>query len=163
MEVTKATGAYSYTLANAQANVQALAEGQAVSDVFTYTNSDNHSATSSSTLTVTVTGTNVAPVAVADVASVKEDTNTVPQPNPVSGNLLSNDTDVDTNDTHSVSAVTGGTDNGTTITLNSTHLNPIHTRTTYAYSYTLDNAQANVQALAEGQTASDAITYTNYT
>src|SRR5437868_3886297 len=159
--VTKATGAYSYTLANAQANVQALAEGQAVSDVFTYTNSDNHSATSSDLLTVTVTGTNDAPVAVADVASVKEDTNTVPQPNPVSGNLLSNDTDVDTNDTHSVSALTGGTDNGTTITVAGTYGTLVVTKATGAYSYTLANAQTNVQALAEGQQVTDIFTYTN--
>ena len=81
--VTKATGAYTYTLANGQANVQALAEGQPVTDVFTYTNSDNHGGLSSSTLTVTVTGTNDTPVAVADAAAVKEDT----LPNPVSGNL----------------------------------------------------------------------------
>src|SRR5256886_7191615 len=98
--VTKATGTYTYTLANGQANVQALAEGQQVTDVFTYTNSDNSGGSSSSTLTVTVTGTNVAPVAVVDLAAVKEDT----PPNPVSGNLLANDTDVDITDTHTVSA-----------------------------------------------------------
>ena len=62
--------------------------------------------------TVTVTGTNDASVAVADVVAVKEDT----PPNPVSGNLLANDTDLDSTDTHTVSAVTGGSDNGTTIT-----------------------------------------------
>src|SRR5437764_1069068 len=161
MEVTKATGAYSYTLANAQANVQALAEGQAVSDVFTYTNSDNHSATSSSTLTVTVTGTNVAPVAVADVASVKEDTNTVPQPNPVSGNLLSNDTDVDTNETHKVTPLNASHHNSTTITVAGTYGTLVVTKATGAYSYTLANAQNNVQALAEGQQVSDIFTYTN--
>src|SRR5439155_26621289 len=47
---------------------------------------------------------NHAPVALADVASVKEDTNTQ-----AIGNVLANDTDVDTTDTHSVTAVTGGT------------------------------------------------------
>src|SRR5207244_3394505 len=100
-------GSYTYTLANAQANVQALAEGQAVTDVFSYTNADNNGATSTANLTITVTGTNDAPVAVADAAAVKEDTNTLAQPNPVSGNVLTNDTDVDTNDTHSVTAVNG--------------------------------------------------------
>src|SRR2546422_5717953 len=95
--VTKATGTYTYTLANGQ---EALAEGQQVTDVFTYTNSDNSGGSSSSTLTVTVTGTENAPGAVADLAAVKEDT----PPNPVSGNLLANDTDVDITDTHTVSA-----------------------------------------------------------
>src|SRR5262249_51516095 len=82
--VTKATGAYSYTLANGQANVQTLPEGNPVTDDFTYTNSDNHGGSSSSTLTVTVTGTNDQTVAVAYVAGVKE----LFPPNPVSGNLL---------------------------------------------------------------------------
>src|SRR5439155_180161 len=148
-------------LTNAQANVQALAEGQTVSDVFTYTNSDNHSATSSSPMTEPQTGTNDAPSPLPDVASVKEDTNTVPQPNPVSGNLLSNDTDVDTNDTHRVPAVTGGTDNGTTITVTGTYA-PRFTPLPYTTLFrSLTNAQANVQALAEGQTVSDVFTYTN--
>src|SRR6266566_8839974 len=62
--VTKAVGAYTYTLANGQANVQALAQGQQVTDVFTYTNS-NGGLTSSSTLTVTVTGVNDAPTIAA--------------------------------------------------------------------------------------------------
>src|SRR5262249_42513514 len=73
--VTKATGAYTYTLANGQANVQALAEGQRVTDVFTYTNSDNHGGSSSSTLTVTVTGTDDAP-ALSVVAAGTKYTNT---------------------------------------------------------------------------------------
>ena len=155
--VTKATGAYTYTLANGQANVQALADGQQVTDVFTYTNSDNHGGVSSSTLTVTVTGTNDAPVAVADVAAVKEDT----PPNPVSGNLLANDPDVDSNDTHTVSAVTGGSDNGTTITTVGTYGTLVITKATGAYTYTLANGQANVQALVDGQQVTDAFTYTN--
>jgi VCBS repeat-containing protein len=60
--LTKATGAYTYTLANGQANVQALAAGQTVTDSFTYTVSDGHGGTMSTNLTVTVFGTNDAPV-----------------------------------------------------------------------------------------------------
>src|SRR5262245_8972742 len=156
--VTKATGAYTYTLANGQANVQALAEGQQVTDVFTYTDSDNHGGLSSSTLTVTVTGTNDAPVAVADVAAVKEDT----PPNPVSGNLLANDTDVDSNDTHTVAAVTGRNDNGTTITLVGTYGTLVVTTSPTRRTYTLANGQANVQALTEGQQVTDVFTYTDF-
>ena len=108
-------------------------------------------------MTFTVTGTNDAPVAVVDVAAVKEDT----LPNPVSGNLLANDTDVDSNDTHTVSAVTGGTDNGTTITVVGTYGTLVVTKATGAYSYTLANGQANVKALAEGQHVTDVFTYTD--
>jgi VCBS repeat-containing protein len=54
--ITKATGGYTYTLANGQANVQALKEGDHVTDVFTYTNTDSNGLSSSATLTVTVTG-----------------------------------------------------------------------------------------------------------
>src|SRR5205807_2116557 len=79
-----------------------LAVGESLTLTYTVQSTDNNAASDTQSVTVTITGTNDAPVAVADVASVKEDTNTVPQPNPVSSNLLSNDTDVDTNDTHSV-------------------------------------------------------------
>jgi VCBS repeat-containing protein len=137
--------------------VQALADGQQVTDIFTYTNSDNHGGSSQSTLTVTVTGTNDAPVAVADVAAVTEDT----EPNPVSGNLLANDTDVDTNDTHTVSALSGGTDNGTTFTKVGTYGTLVITKATGAYTYTLANDQANVQVLADGQQVTDIFTYTD--
>jgi VCBS repeat-containing protein len=155
--ITKATGGYTYTLANGQANVQALADGQHVTDVFTYTNSDNHGGSNSATLTVTVTGTNDAPVAVADVAAVTEDA----ESNPVSGNVLTNDSDVDSTDTHTVSAVTGGTDNGMTITKVGTYGTLVITKATGDYTYTLANGQANVQALADGQQVSDVFTYTN--
>jgi VCBS repeat-containing protein len=155
--ITKATGAYTYTLANGQANVQALADGQQVTDVFTHTDSDNHGGSSTSTLTVTVTGSNDAPVAMADVAALTEDA----QPNPVTGNLLSNDTDVDSTDTHTVSALDGGTDDGTTLTKVGTYGTLVITKATGAYTYTLANGQANMQALADGQQVADVFTYTN--
>jgi VCBS repeat-containing protein len=155
--VTKATGTYTYTLANGQANVQALADGQQVTDVFTYTNADNHGGSSASILTLTVSGSNDAPVAVADVAAVTEDA----LPNIANGNLLTNDTDVDSNDTHTVSALSGGTDNGTTITKVGTYGTLVVTKATGAYTYTLANGQANVQALADGQQVTDVFTYTD--
>ncbi|PJG55654.1 hypothetical protein CVM73_08875, partial [Bradyrhizobium forestalis] len=100
--------------------------------------------------------TNHAPVAVADIASVKEDVTTV-----ASGNLLANDTDVDSGDTHIVSAVAGGTDNGTTITVVGTFGTLVVTKATGAYTYTLNNSAASVQALAEGQQVAEQFTYTN--
>ncbi|RUW55426.1 VCBS domain-containing protein [Mesorhizobium sp. M8A.F.Ca.ET.021.01.1.1] len=148
-------GSYSYTLDNGLASVQQLAEGATVTDVFSYTNADNHGGSSSANLTITITGTNDAPVAVADINSVKEDT----APNPVSGNVLTNDTDVDTGDTHSVTAVNGVTGNvGTDVTgtYGTLHLNSNGT-----YTYTLNNSLASVQALAQGASVTDVFTYTN--
>ncbi|QKD05908.1 hypothetical protein EB235_34470 [Mesorhizobium loti R88b] len=148
-------GTYTYTLNNGLASVQALAAGASVTDVFTYTNADNHGGSSSASLTVTINGTNDAPVAVADINSVKEDT----APNPVSGNVLTNDTDVDTGDTHSVTAVNGSAGNvGANLvgTYGTLHLNSDGT-----YTYTLNNGLASVQALAAGASVTDVFTYTN--
>ena len=80
-----ADGSYTYEPA---ASTQALDVGDTVQDIFTYTIGDGNGGTASTTLTITVTGTNDAPVAVADVGSTPEDT-------PVSGNVLTNDGDVD--------------------------------------------------------------------
>lgn len=97
-------GSYVYT-PNAS-TAQALAQGQVVTDVFTYTIKDEKNANASSTLTVTINGLNDAPVATADSYAVaKNDTLNV-----VAGGVLNNDTDVDANpvaDTLSVTQVNG--------------------------------------------------------
>ncbi len=58
-------------------------------DSFTYTASDGTAVSNVATVTMTVTGVNDAPLAVNDTASTTEET-------AVSGNVLGNDTDVDT-------------------------------------------------------------------
>ena len=63
-----ADGGYTYTLANAQANVQALVANQVVTDVFSYTNSDSFGATSTTNLTVSITGVDEAVVIGGDFA-----------------------------------------------------------------------------------------------
>src|SRR5438067_2463205 len=71
--------------------------GQTLTDSFTYTMADTAGATSSATLTVTIHGANDAPVAVNDTASATEAggvANGTAGVNP-SGNVLTNDTDVD--------------------------------------------------------------------
>src|SRR4029077_3499181 len=92
-----------------------------------------------------------------DGAAVTEDA----VPNTVNGNVLTNDTDVDIGDTHSVTAVTGGSHNGTTITVVGTYGTLVITKATGGYTYTLANGQANVQALADGQHVNDVFTYTD--
>ena len=56
-----ANGNWSYALDNADPGTNALAQGQVVTDVFTYTMADADGATSSSSLTVAITGTNDPP------------------------------------------------------------------------------------------------------
>src|SRR5207244_697989 len=59
--VLKADGTYTYTLNNNSLAVQSLAEGQVVTDVFSYsmaTGGGNGSKGSSATLTINVSGTN---------------------------------------------------------------------------------------------------------
>ena len=51
-------GSWTYTLDNADPDTNKLAQGQAATDVFTYTVTDEHGATSSSSLTINITGTN---------------------------------------------------------------------------------------------------------
>jgi VCBS repeat-containing protein len=88
--------------------------------------------------------TNSPPVAVADLATVKEDATTS-----ATGNVLSNDSDADVN---TLTVLAPGTYRGVygslTIAANG------------VYTYTLNNTSAAVQALNAGQTAVDQFSYT---
>ncbi|MCL6699680.1 VCBS domain-containing protein, partial [Sphingomonas sp. NSE70-1] len=108
-----ADGSYSYSLNNADADTNALYQGQVVQDQFTYTMVDDFGATSTTTLTITITGTNDAPTVTALTGSVGEDGPTFSQ------NLLSGAADVDAGTTLNVvnadTSVT--TSDGRTLTL----------------------------------------------
>lgn len=145
---------HSFTLDPSNGAYQYLAQGRQTTVTVNYDVTDGIAITPSSASWI-VTGTNDAPAAVADQASAKEDT----LPNPVSGNVLSNDTDVDTLDTHSVTAVNGaaakvGQDVAGTY-------GTLHLNADGSYAYVLDNTKSSVQALAEGQQVSDVFAYTN--
>src|SRR5262249_42156154 len=136
-------------------NVQALADGQHVTDVFTYTNADNHGGFSSSTLAVTVTGTNDAPVATARSEERREGK----EWKPGRGQGLDKKTDVEIGDSHNVTTVNGSSGNvGQNVcgTYGTLHLNADG-----SYTYALDNSKPSVQALADGQQVTDVFTYTN--
>jgi len=75
-----------------------LSVGEAATDTFAYTVSDAQGDTSTAQVTVTITGVNLAPVAVADTAAA-----TAQQP--VSINVLANDTDPNKDDTLSVTSL----------------------------------------------------------
>ena len=57
-----ANGAWTYSLDNADPDTNALSQGQAASDVFTYTLADSQGADATATLTINLTGTNDDPV-----------------------------------------------------------------------------------------------------
>jgi VCBS repeat-containing protein len=105
-----ADGSYSYSV---NAAAQALAQGERASETFSYTVKDEFGATKTSTLTVTIEGSNDGPVAMADTNWVNA---TVGQF--TTGNVLSNDTDVDRG--ASLSVTDGGVRQGQygTLTLN---------------------------------------------
>ncbi len=142
-----ADGAYVYALNNGAANVQALAAGQQVSEVFAYAVTDDDAAaplTAASALTITITGTNDAPVAAADAAAVSEDLVLS-----ASGNVLANDTDVDQGTVLAVTVpgVYAGLYGSLTLAAGG------------AYTYTLNNGAAAVQALRGGETVADTFGY----
>src|SRR2546423_11780121 len=66
------TALFRSALNNAAANVQALAQGQVVHDVFNYAASDGLTSTGS-TLDIAITGTNDAPVVTADGNAVQNE------------------------------------------------------------------------------------------
>jgi len=91
--VVRADGSYTYTLNNSAAAVQALRQGQQISDVFVglYRATDGTTTSNLGTLTINITGTNDAPVAWDDAVRTPEDTVLTIAP----ADLKANDTDVD--------------------------------------------------------------------
>ena len=134
--------------------------------MFSYTVTDEFGATSTANLTITITGTNDLPVANGDSnagdAVVESGVNPLNTPfagDPTAvGNVLTNDTDVDTGHVLTVAAVAGLSGNvGHAVT-------GIYGSVTIgadgSYTYTLDNADPDTQALAQGATVTDVFSYT---
>ncbi len=161
-------GGYTYLLDNNNAAVQALrTSANTLTDVFTYTVSDALGATSSTTLTITIQGTNDTPVAVPDTAFAVEAgglNNATPGTNPT-GNVLTNDSDVDSvtnGETKVVTAfansasVTGTVGSALAGSWGSLVLNADG-----SYSYAVNNSNATVQGLrTTADTLADTFTYT---
>lgn len=134
-----ASGAYSYSLANGSAAVQALASGQSETESFAYTVSDDDPAlpaSAASTITVTIHGANDAPVANDDFNENHEDSYF-----DSTGNVLYNDSDIDA-DT-ALEVLDSGFRVGAygTLTLDAGG----------DYAYVLANDSLAVQSLAYGQ------------
>ncbi|KAB0494288.1 VCBS domain-containing protein [Pseudomonas vancouverensis] len=145
-----ADGSYSYRLDNSMAAVQALRPGDTLTDLFTYTVIDASAATDKATLTITIQGRDDTPVAQNDNATAIEAgglNNGTPGQNP-SGNVLSNDTDVDGNgETISVSGVNHGATVGTLGTGLAGAFGTLTLNADGSYIYVVDNNNAQVQAL----------------
>ena len=141
--VLGAEGAYTYALNSTAPSVQSLRAGQTVTENFAYSASDGLTSSPSS-LIVTITGTNDAPGVTADTAAIVEDLS-----GQATGNVLTNDSDVDTGDTLAVlaPATFHGTFGDLVLTADG------------SYAYSLDNAAANVQSLRGGQTVTDGFSY----
>ncbi|MDZ7889619.1 MAG: retention module-containing protein [Pseudomonas sp.] len=127
-------------------------------------------ASTDTTLTVTVNPVNDAPVAVANTVRVGEDDDDQVGFNDnsasttiIGGNVLSNDVDIDSGDSITVTGVAAGTpisasgnvSSSVTGTYGSVNINADG-----SYTYTLDNSKPEVQALAFKQFVTDTFTYT---
>ncbi len=118
--------------------------------------------------TMTINGTNVneAPAAIADTATAIEAggvANGTAGTNPT-GNVLTNDTDVDASDTKTVSGVAAGTVASASTNVGTAVTGTYGSITIAAdgsYTYTVDNSNAAVQALrTSANTLTDVFTYT---
>ncbi|WP_157052944.1 retention module-containing protein, partial [Gallaecimonas pentaromativorans] len=149
-----ADGNFSYQLNNEQ--VQSLAQGETLTETFTYQISDGNGGTSTSTLTVVIQGTNDAPVATANLNAVSED-----GPLSAQGNMITDDdgagvdSDIDNGAQLSIQSVSGDTSGSVQGQFGTLVWNSDGT-----YSYNLDNSLAAVQGLSEGESLIDTFSYT---
>jgi VCBS repeat-containing protein len=143
------------------ASFQLLRAGQTATETFSYTVADQAGHTASANVTVTIVGANDGPVAVNDAASATEAggvNNGTPGVNPT-GNVLTNDTDVDSGDTKTVSAVAGLAANVGAAVAGAYGSLTVNADGTY--NYVLNNANGSVQALRQfSDTLTDSFTYT---
>jgi VCBS repeat-containing protein len=137
-----ANGNWTYTLDNDDPAVQALAEGQTVTDSFTVTSFDG---TATETIEITITGTNDVPtISGTTTGDVVEDGTLV-----ATGTITVDDPDAGESSVQPQSNVAG-------------------TYGTFSidadgnWTYTLDNADPAVQGLAEGETVTDSFTVTSF-
>ncbi len=162
-----ADGTYSYTVDNSNAAVQALrTAGDTLQDVFSYTMTDTAGSTSTTQITVTIQGANDAPVAFTENVTAVEagGVNNGTAGTDATGNVLTNDTDVDMGDTKTVSGVAAGvvcSASGSVATSVAGSYGSINIAANGAYTYTVDNSNSTVQALRTiGDTITDVFTYT---
>ncbi|WP_341674743.1 VCBS domain-containing protein [Niveibacterium sp. SC-1] len=165
----QADGSYTYQVDNSNTVVQSLRlNTDTLTETFTYEISDIAGARSVATLTVVIRGRDDSPVASNDLALATEAGGTLnaqPGVNP-SGNLLTNDNDVDGADTRQVDGIrTGDEAQGGSFSVVSGPqtlaglYGTLTVKTDGSYSYEVNNDLAAVQALRPGDTLNDLFTY----
>ncbi|MDP3776664.1 type I secretion C-terminal target domain-containing protein [Methylotenera sp.] len=157
------------TLANYQTAIRAVTFANASETPSTTPRSisivvnDGYANSNTAITTINLVAVNDAPTAVSDSNNVSESGvvsgNTAFAGTPTaSGNVLTNDTDVDAGDTKTVTAVNGISGNvGTSIT---TTYGTVTIAADGTYTYTLDNTRPVTQALSQGQNVADVVSYT---
>jgi VCBS repeat-containing protein len=161
-----ADGTWNYVLDNALAAVEALRiSGQTLTDTFTYTATDILNASTNALLTITIDGRNDTPIAHDDTGAAIEAGgffNTTPG-SPATGDVLTNDTDVDSvanGETQTVIVVTGistGAVNGQT----AGNFGSLILNADGSFTYTVDDANPAVEALRlSTDTLTDSFSYT---
>ena len=165
------TGSKSWTFSAPDHYFDYLADGEHLTLTYTVEVSDHNGGVVDQLVTITVNGSNDAPVANpdSDIGHIVEagndaNDNIIPGTPTTTGNVLSNDTDLDLSDTHNVVGVVKGTATGvlaggvgTSVTglYGSLQLNADGT-----WTYTLDNSNPATNALAQGVHVNDIFSYT---
>ncbi|WP_461521653.1 DUF2341 domain-containing protein, partial [Porticoccus sp.] len=137
-----ATGNWTYTLSNANAKVQALSEGEILTDSFTATTADG----STQVVNVTITGKDDAAVIGGDTTATVSEDGTLSD----TGALTIGDPD--DGEAVFVAQTTAASSSG----YGSVDLNDAGN-----WTYSLNNAHATVQALSEGEILTDSFTATS--
>ncbi|WP_249794815.1 VCBS domain-containing protein [Bradyrhizobium monzae] len=169
-----ATLGWHFSLDNSNAVLQSLAQGQSITEIYTVTFTDNHGATVSQDVTVTINGANDAPTVTSNAAAasgtVTEDTSATLS---IGGMLEIQDLDLI--DTHTAQAVfksstssahlpgfSDGTSLGTfTIDPAVTELSTdANNGAALGWHFSLDNSNAVLQSLAQGQSITEVYTVT---
>ena len=171
-----ADGSYSYVVDSSNAAVQALDPLDTLNDVFEYTLSDDGGLTDTALLTITISGSNDAPVGVNDTGTAIEAGGTgngIAGSN-ATGNVLSNDTDIDGDDTPATNgsvtfakentagtnaAVTPGTDSSDGLVVTGLY-GTLTIGADGTYSYVVNDNNATVQALGPADSIDDVFEYT---
>lgn len=144
--VLNADGSYSYDLDNGSSAVQALAEGEVVTETLSYSVTDG-TGEAVATLTITITGRNDAPViGAASVIQGTVDEDGGDAPTQVSGQIQA--TDADSGDVLGWSVVGGGAGSYGTISVDQSG----------TWTYVLDNNSQAVQSLTQSDTATESFT-----
>ncbi|WP_217645565.1 beta strand repeat-containing protein, partial [Oceanisphaera psychrotolerans] len=163
LDSSTTTGTLNWTFDSGNEAFNFLKQGEQLVLTYTLTADDGNGGTATQDIAITINGTNDAPVAESDtviaieaggVANGSAGSN-------ASGNVLSNDSDVDDGDTKTVTGVVLGDTSGTVGAALAGQYGSLTLHEDGSYSYVIDENNAAVQALrTSGQTLTETFSYT---